>query len=180
MARGHVAGLHSPHPLAERLPAVLQEDAVIRAFMAGLDELVAPVLATLDCLHAYVDPALTPDDFLTWLGGWVATEPDETCPSERRRVLVQRAVSLYQRRGTARGIMEHIELYAGGTVEIAETGGVAWSQQHGTSLPGEPVPRLAVRLTVDDPSAVSDAAVERLVEACKPAHVVHRVEVVGR
>jgi phage tail-like protein len=36
-----------------------------------LHEVLAPVVATIDCLGAYLDPALTPEDFLRWLGGWV-------------------------------------------------------------------------------------------------------------
>ena len=176
--RGVVAYLPSPHPLGEHLPAVYQEDPFTRGLMAGLDEVLAPILATLDCLAAYIDPRLAPEDFLAWLSGWVGADLDESWPLERCRAFVARSVELYRRRGTVAGLIAHVEVFTGGRVEIAETGGVTWSRDRGTDLPGEPVPRLAVRVAVDDPSTVSARALDRLVAAAKPAHVIHQVEVV--
>lgn len=69
--RGVLPDLPSPVPLLHRLPGVLQEDDFLQRFLGAFDSGFAPVVATLDSLHAYVDPHLAPADFLDWLSGWV-------------------------------------------------------------------------------------------------------------
>jgi phage tail-like protein len=178
--RGSISGLATPHPLVERLPAVLQEDRFLSGLLEGLDEVLAPILCSLDNLAAYVDAWLAPEDYLTWLSGWVGVELDGSWPLQQRRLLVSRAVALFQRRGTAAGIAADLEVLTGGTVEVVDSGGVAWSQRHGADPPGDPVPSLHVRVHVDDPSVVDERSVDALVDAAKPAHVVHHVEVLRR
>lgn len=177
--RGTVAGLPSPAPLVGLLPGVFQEDVVTQNLTAALDEVLAPVFATLDSLHAHVDPLLCPEDFVDWLSGWVGLVLDETWPIERRRALVAQAVAVYRMRGTVAGLRAEVAIFTGGTVEVHDNGGTAWSVTPGGELPGEPTPRLAVRVTVDDPAAVRESTLDALVAAAKPAHVVHRVEIVG-
>ncbi len=82
--RGAVPGLASAFPIVETLPALYQEDPLARDLTDAFDEVLAPAISTIDNLGAYLDPALTPDDFLEWLGGWVAALLDETWPIERR------------------------------------------------------------------------------------------------
>lgn len=178
--RGAVPRLPSAHPLGQHLPTPFQEDGFALAFVAGLDEVLAPIFSTLDNLGEYLGPDLAPEDFLGWLGGWVGLEVDESWPLERRRAAVAHAADLYRRRGTARGLADQLEIVSGGDVDIAESGGVAWSQTHGGDLPGEPAPRVAVRVTIDATSTVSERAIEALVAEAKPAHVVQAVEVVRR
>jgi phage tail-like protein len=178
--RGCVPGLISPHPLGERVPAVLQEDRFGQAFLAGLDEVLAPILATLDNLAAYVDATSTPEDFVGWLGGWLGVELDESWPVERRRLFLARAVELFRRRGTAAGLVAHLEVFTGGSVEVVDSGGVAWSREHGAEPPGDPTPSVRVRVCVDDSATLSERDVDALVAAAKPAHVLHQVEVLAR
>jgi len=176
--RGSVANLPSPHPLGAALPALYQDDDFAQAFLAALDEVLAPVVNTLDNLESYFDPYLTPDDFLQWLGGWVAIAIDDQWSIERRREAVARAVELYRLRGTAFGLGQQIEIYTGGTVEIIENGGTAWSIDPGGELPGSAKPLVVVRVHVDKPDDLDSARVDALVAAAKPAHVEHRVEIV--
>ncbi len=176
--RGSVAGLASPHPLGPTLPALYQEDDFAQGLLAALDEVLAPVVSTLDNFDAYLDPRLTPDDFLTWLGGWVGIAIDETWSMDRRREAVARAVDLYRLRGTASGLGQQIEIHTGGTVEIVENGGTAWSIDPGGELPGSPRPLVVVRVHVDDPKSIDPTRLDALVGAAKPAHVEHRVEIV--
>ncbi len=176
--RGTVDRLPNPHPLGPSLPALYQEDQFAQQFMAGLDVVLAPVIHTLDNLDAYFDAYLTPSDFLSWLGTWVAISIDEQWEIERRREAVARAIELYRLRGTAAGLGQQIEIYTGGTVEIIENGGTAWSIDPGGELPGSAKPLVVVRVHVDDPKEVDAARVDALVAAAKPAHVEHRVEIV--
>jgi phage tail-like protein len=169
----------SPVPLHGLMPSVFQDDGFTGRFCAALDEVIAPVLSTLDCLDSYVDPALAPDDFLQWLGGWVGADTVEDWPIERKRQVVATAADLFRRRGTAAGLQEELELYTGARVEIEETGGVSVSRQPGGALPGTPTARLVVKVVAEEPGAVQEARVRAIVAAAKPAHVTHHVEVIG-
>jgi phage tail-like protein len=197
MARGHVVPdaqrdfrLVSPHPLAATLPGVYREAWIDdRArdpgaepfgprFLAAFDDLLAPILSTIDNLDAYLDPGTTPEDFLGWLGEWVAATVDETWAEGGRRAFVSAAAELYRRRGTAAGLKAHIEIHTGATVEVIENGASAWSATPGGKIPGTVRPLVVVRVAVDDPAKVDKRKLEALVQAAKPAHVPHRVEVV--
>ena len=177
MGRGVVPGLVNPGPLAPRLPSLMQEDEFCVRLTEALDDVVAPVYSVLDCLTAYLDPDLTPTDFLDWLARWVGVEVDENWSVERRRAFLHRIVDLYRIRGTAAGLSAHVESYAGVAPEILENGGCLWSQTAGTPLPGSPDPYVTVRLTVTDPAAVSRRTVERIVESARPAHLAASVEI---
>jgi phage tail-like protein len=177
--RGAVPGLPSPHPLARALPAMYQEDEFTREFVAAFDEVLAPVLSTLDNFEHYLDPTLAPLDFVDWLAGWLGVVPDEGWPAERRRELVARAVTLYRRRGTVRGLAEQLALATGGKVEVRDSGGVSWSGTPSAPMPGSGDAAVRVVVTVADPSKLDQRRLERLVAAAKPAHVAHHVEVAG-
>lgn len=178
--RGTVLDLRSPHPIGELLPAVYSDDDFAQRFVAALDELLAPILSTLDCLDAYLDPALAPADFVDWLAGWVALPLDEAWSLERRRRLVAAAVALHRRRGTRHGLAELVALATGGEVEIIESGGCVGGGEPGTALPGSGRPGLHVRVRVPDPSAVNAARLDELVAANKPAHLPHSFDVQPR
>ena len=60
------------------LPAMFHDDDLSQRLCGGLDDVIAPVPATLDSFWAYLDPALAPVDFVEWLAGWVGLELDQT------------------------------------------------------------------------------------------------------
>jgi phage tail-like protein len=177
--RGMIDDLPNPHPIGVALPAVYQEDEFAQRFTSALDSVVAPVPSTLDNLVAYLDPALTPTDFLEWLAGWVGVVLDENWPLERQRRFVAEAVELYRWRGTVKGIAGLVALYAGVEPEIVDTGGVEWSATPAGRVPGEPEPRFTLRLRVADRSTVNVDRLDAIVRAAKPAHVLHQIELVG-
>jgi phage tail-like protein len=182
--------LVNPHPLAETLPGVYRDawlDEQRRTarepfgtrFISALDDVLAPVLATLDSFEGYLDPTTTSEDFLVWLGEWVAASVDAGWSEDRRRAFVARASELYRRRGTAAGLHDHVQIHTGGTVEIVENGASSWSAKPEGKFPGSPEPVVVVRVIVDDPDSIDKTKLEAIVHASKPAHVVHRVEVVA-
>ena len=177
--RGAGAVFANPFPMGARLPGLYQDDDFIQRFTAAFDEALAPAVAALDNLPAYLDPAVAPADFVEWLSGWVGVSLDENWPLERRRDLVARAAGLYRRRGTAGALAEQVALYARVVPEVVETGGVAWSAEPGGPLPGAPEARLTVRVAVPDPSAVDLRRLEAIVAESKPAHIPATVEVVA-
>jgi phage tail-like protein len=168
--------------MADLLPAVYQEfDPFIVRFTTGLDEILAPIIATLDCLDAYVDPELAPEDFLDWLAEWVGAVLDENAPLALRRVAVSRAAELHRSRGTVSGLRTSLELLTGAHVEVADSGGVSWSARPNASgAEVESAPWVAVRVELPYGVAVSDRVIQSVVTAAKPAHVQHSVEVVSR
>jgi phage tail-like protein len=176
--RGLVPGLATPLPLGSTLPALYQEDDFAQRFLSGLDEALAPILSTLDNFDSYLDPGLTPGDFLDWLAGWVGIALDDSWDEARRRAIVARAAELYRMRGTAVGLAGQVEIQSGGTVEIVENGATGWSVDPGGELPGSAEPLVVVRVTVRDPKAVDGNRLDALVSAAKPAHVPHRIEIV--
>lgn len=178
--RGTTPGIPTPYPLGTLMPAVYQEDPFTMRWTAGLDDILAPIISTLDCLEAYIDPLVAPTDFLEWLASWVGITLDPKWPLDRSRRAVTQAVELYRMRGTVAGLRAYVEVLTGGEVEVADNGGAAWSTTPGADLPGEDTPRLAVRIRVDDPDSVSTSLLDALVTAAKPAHVIHRLEVTRR
>jgi len=143
--RGTTPDLGTAYPLGALLPALLQEDPLLMRFTEAIDEVLAPAISALDCLAAYVDPALAPPDYLGWLAGWVGIDLDETWPVELQRAEIARAVTLHRGRGTVDGLRQQLELVTGGQVEVVDTGGISWSVEpvdEGDSRsqrqPGEP------------------------------------------
>ena len=176
--RGLVEGLDSPHPIGLRLPALYADDDFTQRFVSAFDAVLAPIFVTLDCLPAYFDPLLAPEDFLDWLADWVGLVVDESWTVERRREVVSHAVELHSWRGTRRGLAKHVRLVTGGEVEITESGATAWSARPQTRLPGSDRPALHVRVRVPDPAKVDTRRLDALIAGSKPAHLPHTVEVV--
>ena len=170
-----MAELATPHPLADTLPAMLREDAMARGLCAGLDEVLAPVLSTLDAFPAYLDLTTTPADLVPWLGQWLGIVVDGGAQVARDRELLARAAELQTRGGTATGIAQAVEAAHGVDVEIQESGAASWSTSPGGELPGEPGAAIVVVVRPRPGQVVDLDRLDALVSALKPAHVQHRV-----
>jgi phage tail-like protein len=167
----------SPHPIGKTLPGIYQDDDFVQRFCRGLDEVLAPVLVTLDSLPAYLDPGTAPEDVLAWLAGWVGIALDGDAEPHRRRRLVGSAVELHRLRGTAAGIRRAVAVVFDAEPEIEESGAATWSPDPGAPLPGSAPQAVLVRLRVAEPAQVDARRLDAVVAAVKPAHVAHRVEV---
>jgi phage tail-like protein len=162
------------------MPGLYQEDELARALTAAFDGAYAPVLSTIDNLAAYLDPALTPDDFLDWLAGWVGILPDETWPIERRRALVSVASQVYGKRGTAAGLAMHLRLLTAGEVDVTDSGGASWANKPGSTPPGDGSYSVKVRVKPPKKETLDAARLDALVAAAKPAHLSHTVVIGDR
>ncbi|MBK3583258.1 phage tail protein I [Streptomyces sp. MBT57] len=178
--RAWIEGLGSPYSLADMLPSVYQDDPFTVRLTAGWDEVIAPVISTLDCLDAYVDPGLAPADFLNWLADRMGTQLDENWPAERKRAAIAHAVRGHRTRGTVDGLRARVALATGGEVELFDSGGVFTSPTPDTPFP-EGLPSVAViRIRVEREQDGDPVDLEALVRECLPAHVPYRMEVVRR
>ncbi|HEY5835595.1 phage tail protein [Streptomyces sp.] len=174
--RALVPGLVSRYPLGLQLPGVYAEDDFVQRFAAGLDEVLAPALSTLDNLPAYLDPGLAPADFVALLAAWLGAEP---AADGAERSAVSGAVRAHAVRGTRAGLADEIRLAFGVVPDITESGGALGSTTPGSPLPGSAVPHLTVRLRVPDPTAFDTRALTALVTRSRPAHLPVTVEVLG-
>lgn len=201
--RGLIDGLENPHPMLGALPAVYHEDSFSRRLTGVFDDGLAPIVSVLDNLDAYVDPDIAPRDFVEWLAAWVGFPIGETWPEDRSRQLVARAVAIYRWSGTVRGLKELLRIYAGVEPEVVDSGGVTWSTTPGgasgnkpagsktaesktnkkkgktTAVEATPEPHLLVRVRAKGQGGVDARQIEALINATKPAHVPHTLEVTG-
>lgn len=177
--RGGVSGLVSPHPIASALPALYAEDGFAQRFCAALDEVLAPVFATLDSFPAYLDPWTAPPDLLAWLGEWVGMSVSPVWPAQRRRDLVAAAAALHAWRGTPVAIRAAVRLATGVEPELLESGAVGWSQTPSAGFAeqdwawDEVVVRVSLGRLQDDELA----ALTGLLALVMPAHVRWRLDV---
>lgn len=177
--RGTISGLATPHPLGATLPGLYAQDAFAQALCSGLDEILAPVIGTLDNFPAYLDLATAPDDVVPWLARWVGIAVQAPMPTGRQRELLQSAVDLQGWLGTPHGVQLSLEAFFGVTAVIEESGGCTWSMDPHAPLPGDPVPSVTVRVASRDGAAqdLDRERVEAVVAAVTPAHVLRQVEV---
>ncbi|MFD3914333.1 phage tail protein [Streptomyces sp. NPDC058603] len=178
--RAAVEGLGSPYSLAELLPTVFREDPFTVRFTAGWDEVVAPVATTLDCLDAYLDPWLAPEDFLVWLADRLGTGLDENWPLARKRAVTAHALRGHRTRGTGEGLRARLALATGGEVELHDSGGVHTSVRPETPFPDRTASGVVVRVTVEHEQDADPVELQALVRECLPAHVPCHLEVVRR
>jgi phage tail-like protein len=169
-----VDGLQPPQSLAAGLPGAFIGNDFTREMVAAFDEVLAPVFATLDDFDAYLDPRYAPEDFLRWLAGWLGFPLDERLPADRLRVHLADAVEAVLWRGTVRGVAAAVRAYTGHQVDVLDSGGVTSSARPIGALPGQPRPRLLVRVRA---GTVDAEVVDRIVAEVKPAHVPHEIEV---
>ena len=177
--RGTVAGLAVTRPIARQLPAIYQGHLFVEQFTGGLDDVVAPAHHVLDCLHAYVDPSVAPDDFVRWLGDWIGIHLDEDWSTERSRRLVASAVEMFAKRGTAGGLRQEIALYTDGVAHVTDPGGTFTSAVPGSSFDHVEHDRdRTVRVVVDVPDAASVNwnGLQEVIRTAIPAHLPIEVE----
>jgi phage tail-like protein len=171
--------LVNPLPVGERLPGVLLTDEVVRQFCAAMDDVLTPVVLTLDCLPAYFDPLTTPHDMVEWLADWLGVVLDPRQSIAQQRHLLRKTAKLLRWRGTVRGLRDAVVFATGVVPEIIETGATEWSERPGTELPGRPGNEVIVRLRVDDPRSISVRRLRQTVAAVIPAHIRYEVDIVA-
>ncbi|HLL64140.1 MAG TPA: phage tail protein [Micromonosporaceae bacterium] len=171
--RGAIEGMAPPESLAAGLPPAFFGNDFTRGMIEAFDQVLVPVFATLDDFDAYLDPRYAPEDFLRWLAGWLGFPLDERWPAERLREQLADAVEALLWRGTVRGVAAAVRAYTGVQPEVQDTGGVSSSARPLGRLPGDPRPRLVVRVPAG--GYVDPDVLERIVAEVKPAHVAHEI-----
>lgn len=177
--RGALPDLPTPHPLAQTLPGLFQAHSFTERLCGALDDVLAPVISTLDNLAAYLDVTTTPDDLLPWLSYWTGMPVDVNLTAARQREVLHAASRLHGWQGTRRGVELAVEAVFGHRTVVQETGGAAWSSDPAAALPGSALEAMVVQVLVPPGARLDERRLDALVTSLKPAHVVHRVEVLS-
>jgi phage tail-like protein len=149
-----------------------------------------------------LNPDAAPPEVAEWLGALIDLAFDPSWPLARRRALLSEAMSLYRTRGTVAGLERYVEIYTGRRPRIVEgwlerparpaylgrPGAILGcglpllgSHPSAAVLPDDLLwarhaHRFDIFVYVDDPclAEVTLRVVDRIVEANKPAHTIHR------
>jgi phage tail-like protein len=162
--------------LRDNLPGIYAESDFSMRFVGALEALLDPLVAALDNLPEHFDAAYAPRDVLDLLTEWLGLEHDEARSGTERRRIVQSAPELMRRRGTTAGLELALALaFPGVPFRIEDGGSVTWSLEQHDPAEGEP-PSFVVYCNMPLPEKRL-AAVARLIDQAKPAHVTYRLRV---
>jgi phage tail-like protein len=106
--------------LMKYLPSIYHEDDLMARLLMLFDSFLAPIEKQINTQEYYLDPHLTPPEFLDWLASWLGLTLDADISDRQRRHLLHEAARLYKMRGTRQGLIDYLEIVTGGKVEIVE------------------------------------------------------------
>jgi phage tail-like protein len=161
--------------LRSGLPEIYRDEDFGMRLLSALEELLDPVVGMLDALPAHFSADLAPADVLELLTRWLGIELDESQPTAERRQIVRSAAELGRLRGTRRGLELMLSLaFPGVPFRVEEVGRVIWGAdaESAANVP----PSFVVYCDRSLPEA-RQAAIARLIEQVKPAHVPYRLRV---
>lgn len=106
------------------LPAIFQEDpqgkwfmerflSIFEHFFSGFEEEIAGITR-------YFNPKAVKKEFLPWLASWLGLTLDAKWPEHAQRELIKKAHTLFEQRGTPRGLQMVLEIYTGRKFPILE------------------------------------------------------------
>lgn len=174
------------------LPALYQRDELMGRFLMLFESFWSPVEGQIANLPFYFDPRMAPSDLLPWLASWIGLILDPRWPEDRCRLLIEKGVSLYRKRGTRQGLLDYLNLL-GEDAEIIEHRannfrlgsegrlgpGVALGTQN-VPLTFTVVLRLPVAQDVPEAARLEQEhrqIVQTIIEAEKPAHTHYTLRV---
>ena len=172
--------------LRRGVPDVYRRDAVARRdqpppfamrFLHALEEVLDPIVATLDSLPAHLDADLAPEHALAGMASWLGVDEVESLPATQRREAVRRAGELARLRGTRAGLELALSLFFPDiTVRINDHGAVVVSESVDDA---PPVAGLASFDVVCEQSLPPEQqmAVARCIERWKPVHAHYKLRV---
>jgi phage tail-like protein len=165
-----------PGHLRGHLPAIYDDGDFGMRLLSSLEEVLDPLVAILDNLPEHFAAAYAPRDVLELLTDWLALERDELRSGEERRRIVGRAPELLRLRGTRAGLELALELaFPGIPFRIEDTGGVTWALDPDGAWKDAPD---SFVIYCDMPLPENTlAAVARLADQAKPAHIGYRLRV---
>jgi phage tail-like protein len=135
-------------------------------FLAIFEAILFPIEWQVDNFDLFLSPATAPASFLPWLENWFGVLFDSTWSEQQRRQFLKDAYWIYGCQGTRRALSRVLEIYTGQVPRLDDTS------------PNLAPHTFQVSLRLRD-TAVTREQIERLVNACKPAHTAYTLELDG-
>jgi phage tail-like protein len=163
--------------LRDSLPTVYLEcpggvagEAFVLRFLAGLEQVLDPIVATIDQLAAHLDVDLAPPEVLALIAEWFGVELDAALPVSAHRRLLENASDIATKRGTVPGVELVLDLAFPGLQFDVRDGGRTTSS---VDCDEKPLAGPETLTVICPPRVHSDdlGAVRRLVEDLTPVHV---------
>jgi phage tail-like protein len=149
---------------------------VIR-FLHALEEVLDPIIATLDSLPAHLDVDLAPEHALAGLATWLGVDDVEVLPPTQRREAVRYAGDLARLRGTRAGLELALSLFFPDVaMRVNDHGAVVVSEQVDEELPAASSASFDVVCDQSLPPEMQ-MAVARCIESWKPVHAHYKLRV---
>ena len=176
--RGMVEGLGTPFPLVNAVPPMLAEDPFVQRMLPAFDEVLAPIISTLDCFPSYLDPDLAPMDMVMYMASWLFPHYEDQLSEEGLRHALATVVERSGWRGTARGIREALETFELASIDIQDSGNVVVSNKptDPSTWPDVAPPTVKIVCVAGDHASIDDEQIVNVMRYLVPAHVIVTVE----
>jgi phage tail-like protein len=176
--RGLVDGLRTPFPLINAVPPMLAEDPFVQRMMPAFDEVLAPIISTLDCFPSYLDPALAPMDMVTYMASWLFPNYEDQLSEEGLRHALATVVERSGWRGTARGIKEALQTFELASIDITDSGSTVVSTKptDPSTWPEVAPPSTTITCVAGSNASIDDDQIVGIIRFLVPAHVIVTVE----
>jgi phage tail-like protein len=167
---------HLPAVYTDPAPPEPGVDPLAARFVGGLERVLDPVVATLDCLAGTLAADTAPAPMLRLLAAWLGLEEDERRSLDDRRDEVRFASAIAQSRGTLPGLELGLRTaFPGLPLRVEDGGGVTFSVDAGSEPEGG---QAEFVVYCDTPIPVErQAAVARAVDRLKPVNARYRLRV---
>jgi phage tail-like protein len=168
------------NPIAH-LPSIYQENPFLEQFLWIFQHMQYEQIKILDILHEYHTPQLAPKDFLYWMAGWFGMNSRNDYDEQTVRSLLQKGLSLFNWRGTAKGLRMYLRITMGIEPEILENsfpqndfvilGGKSVNEVIRNRMEGN-IPFFIVHfpVSIDRFNKAEKSRIAAIVEQEKPAH----------
>jgi phage tail-like protein len=136
----------------EYLPEIYRRDPAgkdfAERFISLFESSFTEMESAIEQIGRLLDPVGTPDEFVDWLGSWLAVISEKDCPVDRKRRFLLHAMEIYQKRGTRAGLAEAIRVYSGVRPDIIEY--CTWQDALKCTVINDPLDEKHLYLPSDD------------------------------
>ena len=154
------------------------EEAFAMRFMAALEEILDPIVASIDLLPAHLDLRIAPDWIVIMVGQWLGLDFDRALDADARRRLALDARSIALRRGTPAGIRDVLARAFPNVkgLEVKDSGGVTYAENQAPPPLPEHGPAISITFAAGVPEPTLHA-IRRIAEKLTPAGT--RIDITG-
>ncbi|MHB1318436.1 MAG: phage tail protein I [Anaerolineae bacterium] len=144
------------------LPPIYADDEFVGRYLLVFEDLLGPIQQIIAHWDLFLDPDTAPPGFLPWLNDWMAHLVDEHWSAETQRELLNKSSWLHQARGTAQGLIAHLQIATGCPATIEE------------NVDGPHTFRVILAAKGQE---IDQRIVERIIDLNRPAHTTYTITI---